>query len=288
MKYIKQVLIISVLIGLTYPVINVSAQTLPQQGNCTIVYNTTNTTRVSLTTYADCAKEARYQPVSLSWAGCTFIGTSGKTYPAINFTETSCKTLLGIYTTYSIYPTKSTPPIDLAKVAEDEAKAVVAKKEAEKTQIYQLLAPLPCESGPGCVNREIKTFDATKGLGSYLNLMIKIFIGLCAVLSVVMIVVGGLEYMTSELVHTKEAGKERITQAILGLLIALGAYALLFTINPYLLKSDVTPPDVITKITPRGLCTFKSIEGNGEILSAYTIEESCKLNGKNFISWKEN
>ena len=42
--------------------------------------------------------------------------------------------------------------------------------------------------------------------------------------------------MTSELISSKEAGKERITHALLGLLIALGAYALLFTINPELLK----------------------------------------------------
>ena len=95
---------------------------------------------------------------------------------------------------------------------------------------YQYLAPL---ADP--------TFDPVpdNALGKYLNTMIKIFIGLCAVLSVVMIIVGGLEYMTSELAHTKEAGKERIWQAILGLLIALGAYALLNTINPDLLETDL-------------------------------------------------
>ena len=92
---------------------------------------------------------------------------------------------------------------------------------------YQLLAPLPNPDNP---NELIKTFDTEGGLGKYLNPMIKIFIGLCAVLSVVMIVVGGLEYMTSELPGNKSEGKERIMHAILGLLIALGAYALLSTI----------------------------------------------------------
>jgi len=103
---------------------------------------------------------------------------------------------------------------------------------------YQLLAPLPNPDG-----RQLESFDTTEGgLGKYLNLMIKIFIGLCAVLSVVMIVIGGLEYMTSELAHTKEAGKEKILGALFGLIIALGAYALLYTINPNLLKSDVNIP----------------------------------------------
>ena len=79
--------------------------------------------------------------------------------------------------------------------------------------------------------------------------MIKIFIGLCAVLSVVMIVIGGIEYMTSELAHSKEDGKNRIMQAILGLLIALGSWALLNTINPDLLNSEFNP-DAVTSTVP--------------------------------------
>jgi len=117
---------------------------------------------------------------------------------------------------------------------------------------YQLLAPLPCES-EGCPKGELTNVDTEEGLGNYLNLMIKIFIGICAVLSVVMIVVGGLEVMTSELEHTKTAGKERIMHAVLGLLIALGAYALLYTINPDLLRSDLCVPPEIRG--PDGKCT---------------------------------
>ncbi|HTE49214.1 MAG TPA: hypothetical protein VK675_04890 [Candidatus Paceibacterota bacterium] len=117
---------------------------------------------------------------------------------------------------------------------------------------YQLLAPLPCEKNtPGCdANGQLKTFDAAQSntaLGAYLNLMIKVFIGICAVLSVVMIVIGGLEYMTSELISSKEHGKERIRNALLGLLIALGSYALLFTINPDLLNSE---PKIDTASVP--------------------------------------
>ncbi|KKR62263.1 hypothetical protein A2643_00370 [Candidatus Nomurabacteria bacterium RIFCSPHIGHO2_01_FULL_39_220] len=107
---------------------------------------------------------------------------------------------------------------------------------------YVLLAPLPGISSFNPAS-DGGNSQNTK-LGEYLNLMIKIFIGLAAVLSVIMIVVGGLEVMTSELAHTKEDGKHRITGAILGLLIALGSWALLNTINPDLLKSDINPPDI--------------------------------------------
>src|SRR6185369_3897568 len=63
---------------------------------------------------------------------------------------------------------------------------------------YHLLAPLPCDPAsnpptPGCdpSTKTVKSFDPTQSnnLGAYLNMMIKIFIGLCAVLSVVMIVI---------------------------------------------------------------------------------------------------
>jgi len=97
---------------------------------------------------------------------------------------------------------------------------------------YQLLAPLPNMG---------TNFNPTdqSALGTYLNLMIKLFIGICAVLAVIMIVMGGIEYMTSELISNKEHGKEKITGAIFGLLLALGAWLILSTINPDILKTDL-------------------------------------------------
>jgi hypothetical protein len=102
---------------------------------------------------------------------------------------------------------------------------------------YNLLAPLPDGNG-GTMN----TFDPTgdNKIGVYLNLIIKLFIGICAVLAVIMIVWGGIEYMTSELISGKEAGRERITNAIFGLILALGAWTLLYQINPNLLNTNLS------------------------------------------------
>ena len=111
-----------------------------------------------------------------------------------------------------------------------------------KDPYYHYLAPLPCEDGtPGCENGQLKTFDPTgeSKIGGYLNVMIRIFIGICAVLAVIMIVIGGLEYMTSELVSNKEHGKERISGAIFGLILALGAWTILNQINPSLLNTEL-------------------------------------------------
>ncbi len=115
---------------------------------------------------------------------------------------------------------------------------------------YILLAPIPCPAGvtEGCENGKLTSFNLEDEnvLSKYLNIMIKIIIGLCAVMAVIMIVVGGMEYMTSELMHSKEEGKHRMTEAIFGLIVALGAWALLNTINPKLLDSKLSSIDNVT------------------------------------------
>ncbi len=122
-------------------------------------------------------------------------------------------------------------------------------KELDEGSLYTFLAPLACDpSTPGCVKNadgiyELKNFNPSQknALGTYLNILIKILIGFAAVLAVIMIVMGGIEYMTSELISSKEEGKKRITNALIGLVIALGAYVLLYTVNPSLLVIEPNP-----------------------------------------------
>lgn len=98
---------------------------------------------------------------------------------------------------------------------------------------YTPLAPLP-----GLENTV--SLEGDNALGKYLNVILNLVIGIAAVLAMVMIVMGGIQYMTSELPHMKEGGKERITNAVFGLILALGSYLLLSTINPDLLKTDLS------------------------------------------------
>lgn len=128
-------------------------------------------------------------------------------------------------------------------------------EEINTDTTYTPLAPLPGLGTDGCKDKDgnpiedpktgeiIPCIDTQKSdtnpcpFGNYLNIMIKLIIGFAAVLAMIMIVMGGIEYMTSELVSGKESGKETVTNAILGLLIALGAYMILNTINPALLDA---------------------------------------------------
>lgn len=107
-----------------------------------------------------------------------------------------------------------------------------------------------CHQDPNNPKEQI----CTPGLGfaGYLNIMINLIIGICAVLAMIMIVMGGIQYMTSELVSSKQAAKESITNAILGLLLALGAFALLNTINPNLLDIGLGNLPTATVTMPGG------------------------------------
>lgn len=139
--------------------------------------------------------------------------------------------------------------------------------EAENTK-YKLLTPLP-----GGTEGELSEFDTTEGLGKYLNLIINLVIGISAVLAVVMIVMGGIEYMGSELISEKADGKNKIQNALLGLLIAMGAWALLNTINPNLLNSDVKidPATVVINISDSVPQTYSATTGlypNGQLRGA--------------------
>ncbi len=88
---------------------------------------------------------------------------------------------------------------------------------------------------PNCID----TAEAG-AFGKYFNALIRIFIGFCAVLAMIFIVIGGMQYMTSELVSGKEEAKKRIWGAVGGLILALASYAILNTINPQLLDISLS------------------------------------------------
>ena len=128
---------------------------------------------------------------------------------------------------------------------------------------YQPLAGLPgLEKG--------KNFDTSQecAFGQYLNIIFKLIIGICAVLAMVMIVYGGIEYITGGAVSEKENGKATITNAILGIIIALGSYLLLNTLNPQLLNVCLKLPEAKITIQPlydRGYNDPK--QANGESIN---------------------
>ena len=119
------------------------------------------------------------------------------------------------------------------------ATPVDAQKTASNAMTpYTPLAPLPNEPTGTALN-----------WGSYLNFLVKIIIGLCGALAVIMLVIGGIMYMGDESIFGRTEAKKQMTNAILGLLIALGAWVLLNTINPDILKGTATIQTVTATIS---------------------------------------
>ncbi len=85
------------------------------------------------------------------------------------------------------------------------------------------------------MSNEGKTINTTN-LGSFLGNIFNLGIAIAVALSVIMITVGGIQYMTTDSWMKKEEGKERIKNAFYGLALALISWLILFTINPCLVE----------------------------------------------------
>ncbi len=78
-------------------------------------------------------------------------------------------------------------------------------------------------------------------IGEFINVIFRMAIGLGSVIAVLMIVIGGFEYLSTDVFQRKSAGREKIENALLGLGLLLGSSLLLGTINPDLLRLDFKP-----------------------------------------------
>jgi len=73
-------------------------------------------------------------------------------------------------------------------------------------------------------------------LGAFFGQIFNYGIAVAGVLAVVMIIWGGIEYMTTDSWTGKDDGKKRIQDALVGLGLALVSWLVLYTINPCLVN----------------------------------------------------
>jgi hypothetical protein len=82
-------------------------------------------------------------------------------------------------------------------------------------------------------------------LSTYLEMIFAFAISIAGILAVLMIVIGGIQYMTAYGNPGRlQNAKDRIFYAILGLLLAISAWLILYTINPDLIKGGLAIPDL--------------------------------------------
>lgn len=100
---------------------------------------------------------------------------------------------------------------------------------------YQPLEPLPDEHG-------VISYDAV-AVNSFFTRVYFFSLTAAVFLSVIMIIAGGLQYMARGVSESAAKGaKDRIQKALLGLVLALGSYLILQTINPELVHPQFFVP----------------------------------------------
>jgi hypothetical protein len=101
------------------------------------------------------------------------------------------------------------------------------------TVFSQQLEYAPLSPIPGTV---LSDQNKTTNITMYLIGMFRLIIGVAGALAVVMIVIGGIQYMSTDAIYGKSEGKEKIKKALSGLLLAIMSWLILNTINPEILK----------------------------------------------------
>ncbi|MBI2065750.1 MAG: TrbC/VirB2 family protein [Candidatus Zambryskibacteria bacterium] len=100
---------------------------------------------------------------------------------------------------------------------------------------YELLAPIPL-SGLD------QPLDTTTKAGPYIAGIFTLIIAIAGGLAVLRIIFGGIKYMSTDAFGEKSEAKNIIETAIWGLLLAMSAWLILYTINPKLVNFDFSIP----------------------------------------------
>jgi len=96
-------------------------------------------------------------------------------------------------------------------------------------------------SDPYVANNQV----ITPYLGQYIQALYKLLLGIALIASAIMIIVGGYKYLISATGAKVESGKQMIIDALMGMIIVLGAYVILSNINPNLTQfGSLTVPFV--------------------------------------------
>ena len=155
--------------------------------------------------------------------------------------------------------------------------------QAQMDTTYTVLAPLPCIGN----DQNCQTTATQTTLEKYLPGVFKLLIGLSAVAAVLMIVICGFQYISSDAIQGKSAGRDRIKNAVLGLVLVISAWLILNTINPALMSINLSIAPIATK-TPAGTLnvnnTIINLKTKDQLLTQDQASATLTSNGFTFSS----
>jgi len=173
-------------------------------------------------------------------------------------------------------------PVDLLSNSTQEDRPIVHvdllsnSTQEDRPNGYKLLARIG--------SLDFVSYDPGKDnfVGNYLPIIFELAIGIISALAVIMLIVAGIQYMGEDSIFGKTKAKNQMTNALLGLLIALGSFAILNTISPNLIGTEL-------KIRKLSVGLDESVHGDAPH-SAMMDKETGELyfcNDKNYTKGKD-
>ncbi len=156
----------------------------------------------------------------------------------------------------------------LTKTFDTESPCYDEVEGAYDPNCYELLAPIPGIGETDSNGRTfIKNLDSYR-IGDYINQLFTVALAVLIVISIIMIIIAGLQYMTVESIYGKSNAKSRIINAVIGLILGLGIFIILNTINPKLLEVNFSEniPTVTAEfkeLSPEQLAYIGNIDVSG-------------------------
>lgn len=114
---------------------------------------------------------------------------------------------------------------------------------------------------------------------NYARFIYPFAISVAAILAVVMLIIAGLEMMTVSEGMRSDA-KQKIQNALLGLLLAVGAYLILRTVNPDLLNLKINTSKIRVQVQSQNISNPPTSTNNNG--TATQTQGSCVVDGKTF------
>ncbi len=119
--------------------------------------------------------------------------------------------------------------------------AFAAASHPHHAAAYELIVPFSGTQGAS---------QSVTGIGQYIKTIYTFGIGFGALLAMVMIVIGAVEYTVSEAIPSKEDAKDRILQAVLGLILLIASVFIVSLINPELPELKEPTAESVAPLPP--------------------------------------
>lgn len=110
--------------------------------------------------------------------------------------------------------------------------------------------------------------DGGGNMEAYLNTLYAISISLAALLAVIKIIIAGVKYMLSDIVTTKGQAIKDIQGSLLGLIVVVMAWVILYVINPNILSTQIFLVNLETPPPPPPTVAQTVLELNEDIVAA--------------------